>query len=611
MSKKATKRSASPSVEDKKLPIVPPANAAKKQMTSIFDEPAPPAMRKIRANKGGGGDSTALCKIQGVVTRTKDETVQGPKGPIPKKRIDIIVTGVITNGAQDVVRTGVEGEVFLFPSRVIDTPGMAEGGDKKDGFKGKSRELVVSPMQTVRKLSTFSSSFYKDSKDGSESGVVACEAGMLVEISGVCVNAVTNKSSGNTNFYLNGGKVTCLMDKAPSAAMLAKHMIQLNQQEKMMEWSAFACSIPMKGFFGTNYELNDAQKVQAQACQALWGKLVEGAADRLSVMAGGKDEETARQLESHETRIRATPPDKVAAGDMNLFLIDKYDCTLAPIVQHGLTPGTRVPSIVQKLQGAAEEAHGLPSMFTAPWVVNVEVHGKQLNVDTCVAYFFDKESALEAFDKGEENPTLATSSAGIAMSLSMRDFAVKFGSLLEEKVGMACNELLPVADFAAFPKMSNIEEGGQGAIKTDFPEGGTLYMDVEATLKKCAVLVSEDFVKTNLCGGGSQFVPPKVSKDTGKFEFPDKVTEMPDLEEFKYQEITYDSFDIDNWGDLGDIEYRIVCPSVFEYIKADEALATDAAKGEAFLKGLLPGLDQPSKMKAYLTGSCLVYAVLV
>ncbi len=604
-----TKRAASPSTDDKqKVAMVAPANTAKKLATSIFDEPAPPPMRKIRAGKGGGGDNTSLCKLQGVVTRTKDETVNGPKGPIPKKRVDIIVTGVITNGAQDVVRTGVEGEVFLFPSRVVDTPEMAEGGDKKDGFKGKSRELIVSPMQTVRKLSTFSSSFYKDLKDGGETGVVACEPGMLVEISGVCVNAVTK--SGNTSYYLNGGKVTCLMDKAPSAAVLAKHMIALNRQEKMQEWSAFACSIPMKGFYNAEADLNAAQQTQALACQALWGKLVEGAADRLGIMAGGKDEATAQQLEAHETRVRATPPEKVASGDVNLFLIDKYDCTLAPIVQHGLSPTNRVPSVMQKLQEGGEAANALPQMFTAPWVVNVEVHGKQLNVDMRVAYIFDKESAIEAFDKGDEQPTLAGSTAGIAMSLSMRDFAVKFGSLLEEKVGMACTELLPIADFAAFPKVSNIEEGGAGAIKTDFPEGGTLYLDVESTLKKCAILVSEGFIKTNLCGGGVQFVPPKVPKETAKFEFPDKVTEMPDLEEFRYQEITYDSFDMDNWDELGDVEYRVVCPDVFNSVKADESICEDPAKGEAFLKGVLPGLDQPNKMKSYLTGSCLVYAVL-
>ena len=45
-------------------------------------------------------------------------------------------------------------------------------------------------------------------------------------------------------------------------------------------------------------------------------------------------------------------------------------------------------------------------------------------------------------------------------------------------------------------------------------------------------------------------------------------------------------------------------------LKADEAIATDPAKGEAFLKGVMPGLDQPNKMKGYLTSSCLVYAVL-
>jgi hypothetical protein len=606
--KKATKRAPSPSMDDKKtFGVVAPPNAAKRQMTSIFDEPAPPPMRKIRGGRGGGSDGTSLCKVQGVVTRTKDETVNGPKGPIPKKRIDIIVTGVITNGAQDIVRTGIEGEVFLFPSRVVDTPEAAET-DKKDGaFKGKERELVVSPMHTVRKLSTFSSSFYKDGKDGGETGVVACEPGMLVEINGVCVNAITK--GGNTSFYLNGGKVACLMDKAPSAAALAKHMIALNSQEKMQEWSAFACSIPACGFFDGVDDLNSAQKTQALACNAMWKKLVEGAADRLGVMAGGKDEAVAQQLELHEQRIRATPPEKVAAGDTALFLIDKYDSTIAPIVQQGLTPHSRVPGMIQTLQNGGEEARKLPQQFTAPFTTNIETRGKQLNMEMRVTYVFDRDAAIEAIDKGDESPILATPAAGIAMSLSMRDFAVKFGSLLEDKVSMACTQLLPIADFAAFPKMSNIESGGAEAIRSDFPEGGSLYLDVPATLKKGSVLVSEGFVKTNLCGGGGQYVPPKVGKDIGRFDFPEKVTSMPDLEEYAYQEITYDSFDVENWAELGNIEFRVVCPNVFDAIKNDEAIATDQAKGEAFLKEL--GHDTPSKMKTFLTGTCLVYAVLV
>ena len=606
--KKATKRASSPSTDDKKnYGVVAPANAAKKQMTSIFDEPAPPPMRKIRGGGGGGSDGTSLCKIQGVVTRTKDETVNGPTGPIPKKRIDIIVTSVITNGAQDIVRTGVEGEVYLFPSKVVDTPEAAETDKKNGAFKGKDRQLVVSSMQTMRKLSTFSSSFYKDGKDGGETGVVACQPGMLCEINGVCVNAITK--GANTNFYLNGGKVSCLMDKAPSEAALAKHMIALNSQEKMQEWSAFACSIPANGFFQGVDDLNPAQKTQAVACQAMWKKLVEGAADRLAIMAGGKEEAIAQQLEADEQRIRATPPEKVAAGDTALFLIDRYDSTIAPIVQMGLTPNNKVPGMIQTLQAGGVEARKLPQQFTAPWIINIEARGKQLNIEMRVAYVFDRDAAIEAIDKGDDSPVLVTPAAGIAMSLSMRDFAVKFGSLLEDKVAMACTQLLPIADFACFPKMSNIEHGGAEAIRSDFPEGGSLYLDVPATLKKGSVVVSEGFIKTNLCAGGGQFVPPKVGKDVGRFDFPDKVTSMPDLEEYGVQEITYDSFDLDNWSELGDIEYRVVCPDVFDAIKNDEAIASDQAKGEGFLKEL--GHDTPSKMKIFLTGVCLVYAVLV
>ena len=83
-------RSPSPSLGDKPTP-----------MGSIFDAPPPEPMRKLRVDKGGG--TTALSKLQGVVTRVKEESVQGPKGMIPKVRIDMIVTGVITNGAQDFI----------------------------------------------------------------------------------------------------------------------------------------------------------------------------------------------------------------------------------------------------------------------------------------------------------------------------------------------------------------------------------------------------------------------------------------------------------------------------------------------------------------------------
>ena len=116
------------------------------------------------------------------------------------------MTGIIANGAQDIIRTGVEGENYILPSRQVDTPEQAEaGGESK--FKGKARELIVSPMQQVRKLSTFSSAFYKEGKEGGETGVNACEAGMLVEISGVCVNEVISKTTGQANYLNRQGHV--------------------------------------------------------------------------------------------------------------------------------------------------------------------------------------------------------------------------------------------------------------------------------------------------------------------------------------------------------------------------------------------------------------------
>lgn len=600
-SKSSSKRAASPPPADK-------GNTAKKQICSIFNEPAPPAVRHIRANRGGDATSTALCKVQGVVTRTKDETVNGPTGPIMKKRIDLVVTGVISNGAQDIVRSGVNGEVYLFPSQVVDTPETAEANKKDGGFKSKARELLISPYQSVRKLSTFSASFYRDSKDGGASPVMQCEPGSLVEISGVCVNAVTK--NGATNFYLNGGKITLLSDKAPSPGKLPRFMISLCKQPDVQEWSAFTGSIAMRGFFDEDQFsfMSPPQQTQALACQAVWTRLVTSVADRLAIMAQGKDENVAAQLNAYEQRIRAMPPAKLAAGDMALFPVDQYDTTLFPVVQNGMSPSDNVPEFMKLLQGTPEEQAKLPSTFTAPWVVNVACHGNAINVDLRIAYIFNTMAAIEAFDKGDEgSPVLATSSAGAAMTLSMRDFAVKFGSLYKEKVTMACDALLYTGDKAVFVKMSHVEDGGAAAIKTEFPEGGTMYLDMAASLNRHAILVSESFIKTNLCGGGSQFVPPKAGKDVEKLDFPQGVTEMPDLEEYNYQEITGDAFDIDNWASLsGGVEYRVVCPDVRTTLASKPELASDSAKGENFLKEL--GHGTPAAMKTFLTGSCLVYA---
>ena len=90
---------------------------------------------------------------------------------------------------------------------------------------------------------------------------------------------------------------------------------------------------------------------------------------------------------------------------MNMFLIDKYDCTIAPIVQSGVTPWNRTPEMIQMLQSGAEGQARCPQMFTAPWVVNVETNGKALSVDMRVAFIFDKDQAIEALENGDLSPS--------------------------------------------------------------------------------------------------------------------------------------------------------------------------------------------------------------
>lgn len=606
MSSKKNRTPPSPSVGDA------PAGPVKKKQCSVFDEEPPPPQRKIRANRGDSGGETSLIKVQGYVTRTQDIVVNGAKGPIPKKEVNLIVTAVITNGAQDIIKTGIDGQAFLFPSKNVDTPEQAEQGDKKDdGFKAKRRELVAMPVQQVRQLSTMKCSFYKEGKDGESVGVAACEPGMQIEISGVHANYVN--SANGPSLYINAGsKVTCLMDKAPLPGALAAHMIALAKSEQMQCWSAFSCSLPMDGYFNERFfeDASEAQKAQIMACRALWERVVEGMADRLGKMAEGKEEALAASLTAHEERVRATPPARVASGDTDLFKLSKYDNTIAPIVQSGLTPWCRVPALLQKLQGSAEDRAMLPSAFTMPWIVRIEIQGKALSVDLRVMSVFDKEQAVLAQSK-DDDPTIVSPNTypAITISLSLRDFGVKFGTLLEEKVKLACSQVLKTSEFAAFPSVFNID--GSGSMKTAFPEGGTLFVDVPKTLATHSILVSEGFIKTNMCGGGTQFVPPKVKADVAKLDFPDKVTTMPDLEEYGYQELTFDSFDIENWNDLAKFEFRIVCPGVFEALRENKELASNAALGEAFLKkASTTPLDTPAKMKAFLTGECLVYAVL-
>lgn len=587
--------------EEVKEEVKSEAPSAKKAMFSRYGGPAPAPLRKIRGGASGKGNSN-LSKIQGVVTRVSEKTFNQASGPVTKKVVDVVVTNLIGNGSGDVVKTGVPGMDFIFPSAKVDSPEKSESSDGK--FKAIAREINMDETQ-IRKLNVFSSSFYKEQKNGdAAAGVASVDVGSLVEINGVSIDAVTK--GGTINFYRNAGKLTPITDKAPSSAELGPQMISLMQEPSMQSWAAFQSSANAGGWFDTA-SLNPEQVKQGEACQAMWSKVVESTADRLAVMSQGKDDIEETYFKNHEERVRATNPAKLAAGDVHLFLPGPYDKDIIPVLQIGQSPSEPTPGMIQKLGGSVENQALLPDVFAAQSVVNLEVRGKAVRLEMSSDSVFDRNAAIDAIDKGMYDPILGNAGQRIPFTVGLRDIGWSFGSVIEAKASMAASELLWSADFAAFPKMERVTDGGA---ESSFPEGGKLFIDVPSTLRKSALKVSEQFVKEVLCGGLNAYIPVKQKMDdVTKLEMPTGVGDLPYLVEHGYEELSSgQGFNLENWTEEGTVEFYVAIEGVFKLLAEDPELSTSTDKAEAHLRKM-DGLDSNVKLRNFLASQALVYAV--
>lgn len=594
-----------------------PDNAAKNAIDDLFSSPAPPPIKKIRAQRTGDSNFTALCKVHGVVLRATDVSRPGKEGTVTKKRsLEVVITGIVVNGSSDCIRSDVGGENFLLPSKAVEV----------DGAKTRAREVVVEDYQRCRKLSHATFELFKEPgtfstpKPGAPAGnangapnkdvpgVNACVPGSQVEISGVMANIANGKNGESV--YLNASSATPIASSdVATDATLAAHLMLLNSTPKMQEWSAFGASKAADGFFNTS-GLNPAQLKQAEACQTLWKRVTENVADRLDVMTGGKPDADAELLAKHASRIRGMAPSTLANGQATMFIAQQYDKTIAPAMQTGVSPWDRKPAIVRKL--TSDDPSGVPDAFAALTTNAVEVHGDLLSIEMGAACVFDKEAALEAIDIGAHSPFLVVPHA-LAYSISMKVMATHIGCMGQEKATFGAKEILPFAEEASFPCVSNCD-GSQMA--SDFPIGGTKFIDFPRTLQKVGVLVGEGWLKTNMCGGGVQFIPP--SGERAQFNLPDKHNgEMPFLEKNWYQEMTSKAFDLDDIKGLDKktgrrLEYRIVYEGVTADLAANKELASDAATGEAHVDTAIASDEDDSlnSPKKWLAAKALVYAIL-
>ena len=582
-------------------------NAAKDGLLGIFKTAVGPAAPRLAVKRGGGGGDRAAvnCKFIGIVTAVRDDKVTGRSGQtIPKTRLNISGIVPIGNNAQDIVDCGIPGETVLFPSTQIDDPSAAE--DDKGGFKVKKRALQVSAMQSVAKLNDVSISFYNVGKgaDGKEGPTAASTAtvGMEIEVSGVCANPV------NSSIYINASKVTPV-GSAPAAHNTAKFVMEYCMRPEQQKQAAFNCSRAADGFFDTT-GFNPAQEHQARICQTMWKTTAEGTADRLAVMAQGKPEAMATELNAHEQRIRATPAEGLANGGNTIWLKGGYDANIAPIVCKGTTPWSPTPPLVETLAAGGAVADALPGTLAIAKVTNVDVQGNGVSIEVTIASCFDKEGAMQALQEKKDNPLLLSQGPAACFSLSLRALAKDIGTWKKERVVMGAKQLLPFADFAAFVKVKNLEKGATNTITSDFPNG--FFIDMTETLKKCSIKVSEDFIKKEMCLGSTQYVAKK-DKDE-KLEPLDTSVELPTLLENHYQELSTDSFVLEDLKKDATkagktIEFRVVYDGVIQNLEAGHKEAEDSSEGEKHIADICGAAE--IELREMLTANALVYAVLV
>lgn len=587
----------------------PPVNQAAKGTLSIFDQADIMPFKVARSVGGGANAGTTLIKVSGIVTEVKEDAINGKAGKVPVTKLRIVADSVIQNGAQDVVVTSFPGEEVLFPSFQLDEPAMAEDSNANK-FRSKQRALQLDPMcQTVYKTGALFTNFYKTDKSngGQEGPSVASQAavGLRVEVVGVCANFKEN------NAYVNASRITADIASAPPPHRVAAAFKTFCELPHVQKQCALNLARASDGFFETS-GMDESKEAQAKACQGFWRAHIRETADRLEIMAQGKSDETHSALMAHAARIRATPAEKLAAGETTLWLKGKYDNDVAPVCVSGWVPWETSHPLQTQLVGGEGVSDLLPSCFCVPKVHTVSVAGKEgslIDVSFLAAFIFDRDAAIEAIKMGKDTPLIISRGPAAAVQLSMKDMAAKVGTFSPSKVPLVAKEVLPFGEFSAFVKTKNLERGAQVAVNCEFPDG--FFLDMPATLVKTSVLVSEGFVKSKLCF------------DANNYDFDDSVeTELEPLnptikrarlKTAHFCEISTKSFTFTGLkAELPAgkaIAYRVIYEGVTSDLSKNKDLASDAAKGDAHVE-LAAGLSE-KETRDFLISSCALYAVAV
>jgi len=256
-----------------------------------------------------------------------------------------------------------------------------------------------------------------------------------------------------------------------------------------------------------------------------------------------------------------------------------------------------------------QQADG-PQTFCVPEVSEVEPVGNVLlNAKCRLTFIGSRKDAIQAIQDGKD-PTLDTGKyAALGVKFNMRELPKWTAVLNSAKAFHFCQDLIRYGKWAALCPITP-REHDDAAVVCPFPVG--FQFDMVPSICNIAVYVNEDFVKTHLCDGDSNYVyqhDPNTPMVQDKEGTNIALGEPPTLTYSAYQEITGNAYAFKTKTPINKPikQYRVWFEGITASILEDTALLADASKGEKLVvdQAKALGLD----MDDFFKQRCVIYVV--
>ena len=585
------------------------------------------AMRTVRT----GGASLPTITAEGVIVRADIVS----RGGVPKLECQIDVHSIRSNGAFDLLSSGVGGIDFLLPTQkpsgpAADGPDDSPEGGKPLAKKGKKtagppRALKLEPNHktiwagSLPRVGFYTTARSEGGKEETKEGTQLLVVGMPVEVCGVVAN-LDDKGS----LWLNASSCTARLDGIVDGTA-PETIIAFGLKPNAMEKNAILWSQTMRGFFGAT-NLKPEHEVQANFFRSKWAAARDGivaACDAKAVALrselggngggnGDAGDAAARVMEEHATRLRATNPADLANGTP--FFNDK----MPPSPEWPTFQANVVHDIVsmdfpqQKLLfGLFDKStrDNLPETFCAPQVHSAEVNGNVLLVKLKLHFVGSKAAAIQSIKNDHVDPTLDTGAlASVGLKFNMRkEMPEVTGVVHLAKAQDLCPDIFKFGRWSALGGVVP-REPLDDALVHPFSSGN---VDMFNTLQNISVLVDEPFIKEYLAGGANQYAYER-DPDVAVILQADGISPVsvlqPSLKKNNYQEITGSTFKFDNAKmplDRQNKQYRVWFAGVTSSILEDTDLLVDSEKGKALVMEAAVG----ENLADFILARCCVYVL--